>query len=269
MIDKDSEWIFPENLKKQEKKARKLIDEGKGNTDHGGDFGSYYAYRKGINYDYIKPHACSNDHKALSYAKNLRAFLKSANLRLEGEILDVGCAIGTITNAIDVLSKEKRGGGRTHGLDISEDGIEVARQKYQNCIFYEQSADDLSNFDDGSFDIIHCREFYPFTRTNDEKYHMKYLKLFYNKLKPHGFVILTMVSLDNGLVNTYEKLENRLKNIGYSDVKKNMKIPTTQYNKLFGQLLYKRPLYGLLKMVARTILTILRKRVKYFYILAK
>jgi len=98
---------------------------------------------------------------------------------------------------------------------------------------------------------------------------MKYLKLFYNKLKPHGFVILTMVSLDNGLVNTYEKLENRLKNIGYSDVKKNMKIPTTQYNKLFGQLLYKRPLYGLLKMVARTILTILRKRVKYFYILAK
>ena len=91
-MEKDSEWILPENLNKQEKKSRKLIDEGKGNTNHGGDFGAYYAYRKGINYDYIKWHAYSSDHKALAYAKNLRALLKSADLRLEGEILDVGCA---------------------------------------------------------------------------------------------------------------------------------------------------------------------------------
>ena len=41
MIEKDSEWILPENLKKQEKISRKLIDEGKGDTDHGGDFGAY------------------------------------------------------------------------------------------------------------------------------------------------------------------------------------------------------------------------------------
>mgnify|MGYP006094369401 CR=1 FL=1 len=92
MIEKDSEWILPENLKKQEKKSWKLIDEGKGNSEHGADFSVYYAYRKGINYDYIKWHAYSNDHKALVYAKNLRALLKSANLRLEREILDVGCA---------------------------------------------------------------------------------------------------------------------------------------------------------------------------------
>ena len=29
MIEKDSKWILPENLKKQEKKSWKLIDEGK------------------------------------------------------------------------------------------------------------------------------------------------------------------------------------------------------------------------------------------------
>tara|TARA_B100001250_G_C19411326_1_gene619204 strand:- start:194 stop:295 length:102 start_codon:yes stop_codon:yes gene_type:complete len=33
MIEKYSEWILLENLKKLEKKSRKLIDDGKGNTE--------------------------------------------------------------------------------------------------------------------------------------------------------------------------------------------------------------------------------------------
>ena len=28
MLEKDSEWILPENLRKQELKSRKLVDEG-------------------------------------------------------------------------------------------------------------------------------------------------------------------------------------------------------------------------------------------------
>jgi len=110
MIEKDSEWILPENLKKQEKKSRELIDDGKGNTDHGGDFGSYYAYSKGINFDFIKSHAYTNDKRSLDYVKNLNSFLNSMNLKLDGEIIDIGCAIGTITNAINQLSILK---GRT------------------------------------------------------------------------------------------------------------------------------------------------------------
>ncbi len=261
MVEKDSEWILPENLKKQEKKSRKLIDEGKGNTDHGGDFGSYYAYRKGINHDYIKWHAYSNDHKALAYAKNLQAFIKSMNLKLEGKILDVGCAIGVITNAINILNS----GGRTHGIDISEDSIAVAKQKYPNCIFYCQSADDLSNFNNGQFDIIHCKEFYPFTRTNDEQYHMKYLKLFYEKLTRHGFVVLEMVALDKGFYNTYEIYYNQLKNIGYSQVIKDIVIPSTLF-KIFGVFSYKKTLYKILKLFTQKIL---KRKGTFFFILAK
>ena len=152
MIEKDSEWILPENLKNQEKKSRKLIDDGKSITDHGGDFGSYYAYKKGINSDFIKSHAYTNDKRSLDYVKNLNSFLNSMNLKLDGEIIDIGCAIGTITNAINIIN-----GGGTYGLDLSEDGIEVARSKYPKCIFYNQSADDLSNFKNETFDIIHCR----------------------------------------------------------------------------------------------------------------
>ena len=261
MLEKDSEWILPENLRKQELKSRKLVDERK--SDYGGDFGAYYAYRKGINFDFIKSHAYSNDQKALAYVKNLIAFLKSCNFKLEGEILDVGCAIGTITNSIDLLKNEK--GGKTYGIDISEDGIEVARKNFPDCKFYQQSADDLSNFDDDSFDIIHCREFYPFTRTNDKKYQIDYFNMFYNKLKPHGCLILEMITLEKGFGNIYLELVNELKNIGYSILKRDVEIPVIIFN-IFGVLSYKSYLYKLLKFITQLIL---KKRVRFFYILAK
>ena len=143
MIEKDAQWILPENLKKQEEKSRDLIDQGKGDTDHGGDFGAYYAYRKGINLDYIRPHATSDDFRAINYVKSLHAFLESKGLSLKGEILDVGCAIGTITNAINQLSVSE---GRVYGIDISKDGIAVAKKNYPDCLFYSQSADKRTRF---------------------------------------------------------------------------------------------------------------------------
>ena len=105
MIEKESEWILPGNLKKQEEREKKEVDEG--TFDGRGDFGSYYTYLKGTNYDFIKPHALSEDLSALKYIKNLQAFLNSKGFSFKGEILDVGCAIGTITNSINQLS----GGG--------------------------------------------------------------------------------------------------------------------------------------------------------------
>jgi len=270
MIEKDSEWILPENLKKQEKISRKLIDEGKGDTDHGGDFGAYYAYRKGINFDYIKHHGISNELMAFKHVKNIQAFLNSKGFSFKGEILDVGCATGTITNSINQLS-----GGATHGIDISEDGISVAKQKYPNCIFYCQSADDLSNFNNGQFDIIHCKEFYPFTRTNDKEYHMKYLKLFYEKLKRHGFVILEMVSLDKGFCNTYNELNGLLKKVGFTFVSKDIFLPYKIFS-VFGAFSYKSPIYKLMKLITRIFAKLYKTfhledkgRIRYCYILAK
>ena len=251
---------MPENLKKQQKKSRKLIDEDKGNTDHGGDFGAYYAYRKGINLDFILSHAFSNDIGAYKYAKSLQTFLNCKGFSLKGEIIDVGCAIGTITNSINQLS-----GGPTHGIDISEDGISVAKQKYPKCKFYCQSADNLSNFNNGQFDIIHCKEFYPFTRTNDEQYHMKYLNLFYEKLKRHGFVVLEMISLDKGFCNTYDELAGPLKKVGFSFVSQDIAVPNKIFS-VFGVSSYKRPLYDLIKLVAHIFF---KRRVKFFYILEK
>ena len=205
MAEKESEWIFPENLKKQEERERKEVENGIFNG--GGDFGSYYAYLKGINYDFIKPHGMTNDRIGLEYANHISTILDKVKLKMEGNIIDVGCGIGTITNAISQLNKN----GTTHGLDISEDSIEVAREKYPGISFYSQSAEKLDNFPDEYFDVIHAREFYPFTRTNDKNYHLKYLKLFHSKLKPRGFVVLQMCALDKGFCNTYKKISKEFR----------------------------------------------------------
>tara|TARA_Y100000590_G_scaffold210863_1_gene238897 strand:+ start:369 stop:1169 length:801 start_codon:yes stop_codon:yes gene_type:complete len=265
MIEKDSEWILPENLKKQEKKSRELIDQGKGNTDHGGFFGAYYAYRKGVNFDYIKSHAFSDDQKAIIYVKHITYILQKYDLKIEGNVIDIGCAIGAISNGINILNKN----GKTYGLDISEDGIEVAKKKYPNCIFFNQSADNLDNFDNEYFDVIHAKEFYPFTRTNDIQYHLKYLKLFYSKLKQHGFVVLQMISLNKGFSNTYQKLSKDLSDIGYAPIRVNTMIPLRVIT-LLGELSYGKFFYPILQLICK-ILIVFNKRSQlcYLYILTK
>ena len=100
MIEKDSEWILPENLRKQEERERKEVDNG--TFDGGGDFGSYYAYFKGINLDFIKPHAVSDDQKAIKYVKNMTYLLQKNDLNIKGNVIDIGCAIGTIANSINI-----------------------------------------------------------------------------------------------------------------------------------------------------------------------
>ena len=85
MIEKEPEWIFPENLRKQEERERKEVEDG--TFDGGGDFGSYYAYYKGINLDFIKPHAYSDDQRAIKYVKNMTYLLQKHDLSFDLSIL--------------------------------------------------------------------------------------------------------------------------------------------------------------------------------------
>ncbi|MBF0541796.1 MAG: class I SAM-dependent methyltransferase [Nitrospirae bacterium] len=246
-IEKESEWILPENLRKSQELERKLVDNGTFNGSS--DFGSYYAYLKGINYDFIKPHAISDDRIALEYAKNISALINKFNLKLSGNIIDIGCAIGTVTNALNILNKD----GKTYGLEISEDGIKAAINNYPDCNFLCQSADNLDNFQDEYFDVIHSKEFYGFTRTGDSSYHLKYLKLFHSKLKSKGFVILQMTSGDVlGLWSTYDNITTELKNIGYESVLKIKMIPS-KIQKRLGGTAYNSAVYILLSYILKTV----------------
>lgn len=62
MLEAESEWILPENLRQQEKRETLAVDNGTFLRD--GDFGAFYAYRRGLNFDYIKAHAAADDQSA-------------------------------------------------------------------------------------------------------------------------------------------------------------------------------------------------------------
>lgn len=263
MIEKESEWILPENLKKQQEHER--IEVENGTFDGTGDFGSYYSYLLGINYEFVKPHAVSSDQTALENVIHVSFLLNKNNLKLEGNVIDIGCAIGTITNGINQLNKN----GLTYGLDISEDSIKVAFNKYPNCIFHCQSADNLDNFDNRYFDVIHAKEFYPFTRTNDIHYHLKYLRLFHAKLSPQGFLLLHMVALDVGFCNTYKKLSKELSEIGYSSIIRYTMIPNKLF-KIFGKYSYNDIFYRIFLLIFQLFFWVTRRGgFNYLYILTK
>jgi ubiquinone/menaquinone biosynthesis C-methylase UbiE len=263
LIEKEAEWILPENLKEQEKVDRARVEQG---TFHGeGDFGSYYAYLKGLNYEFINSHAMSNEQQASEYTLHISTILKEFNLQLEGNIIDLGCAIGTITSAINSINK----GGIVYGLDISEDAITVAKTKYPNCVFLHRQADELDDLDDEYFDVIHAREFYPFTRTDDGDYQSKYLKLFHSKLKSGGCVVLVLHREEKGFCSTYEKLSSELMDIGFSISKKQMVL--SRVFKMFGRLSYNKILYPLflsVSILACWLISPDRYR-NYFFVLVK
>jgi len=263
MLEKDSEWILPENLREQEDRERRAVENG--NFDGGGDFGSYYAYYRGINYDFIRLHVIADDQKAFEYASHIDTVLKRHDLGLKGHIIDIGCAIGSLSNAIARLNPH----GKTYGLDISRYSIEVAKNRYPNVLFFCQSADSLDNFDDAAFDVIHAREFYPFTRTNDADYHLKYLKLFHSKLKAHGCVLLQMVDLEKGFCNTYEMMSRDIGEMGYAAIEKISLVPNRMVH-LFGDLSYAAGIYPILRLASKMLFRIIgRRSFQYLYILTK
>jgi len=80
----------------------------------------------------------------------LRTFEKFGLDLLGADILEVGCGNGYAASLITA-----RGVNRYTGLDIMPEQLEIARKRnLPNACFVLGSADDLSQFPDGSFDAI-------------------------------------------------------------------------------------------------------------------
>lgn len=258
---KDEKWILPENLIKGETRERELVNSGK--IDGRSHISAYYAYKLGIDKNSIKHHAILEDKTDRKYAAVLNLFLKKWNYKLEGNILDVGCGIGTVTNAI----REYNPNGRTVGLDICKSAIDVAKERYDECEFYAQSADKLDNFENNYFDIMHSREFYPFTRTDDVDFHLRFLKHFHKKLKPNGVLVLQMVDLEKGFFNTFNKRKRELIDCGYGGFIKEVMFPLKLYG--FTNSITYKMLNPLVTLGMVSAYPVFNKKINYFYLMKR
>lgn len=262
MVMEDAAWAKPEELKKAEGEAIKRALSGE--FDPGNDYSAYYAYKTGADRNLIRHHAVSDERQASEYARSVHSLLKMFGLGFAGNVIDLGCAIGVIPEQIRKIT----GIETVTGIDISETGIEVARRDYPQCQFSCQPADDLSNFPDAYANVIHGREFYPFTRTNDFEFQISCLKGYLPKLKPGGAVVLSMVCLSKGLCTNWPSTRNRLLKDGYSVAEENVLIHNAIFRRL-GEVCYKQPIYGVLTLMQRILGLVLGKKIMYVYVIIK
>ena len=122
---------------------------------------------KGVNTELVKSHAVSDAKNANYYAIFTSFIIKYyyKNIKLNN-ILDLGSGIGFVINAIKELYLE----ADVYGVEISKSAVIYKEENFVNCIIKCQSADNLNNFDNKFFDVIHKR-FYPFTRTSNINFH--------------------------------------------------------------------------------------------------
>jgi 2-polyprenyl-3-methyl-5-hydroxy-6-metoxy-1,4-benzoquinol methylase len=259
-LEPEAEWILPENIRRQQERERLAVDQGK--FDGAGDLGSYYALRTGSNKEFVKLHGMTDVHQTLTYAKGVRLFLERSGIEVSGKtLLDVGCGIGALTEALRIVFKTNQ----AVGLDLAEDGILYACATYPECRFFCTSAEEALGLSPESFDIIHAREVYPVTRTSSIEYQVAFLGAMARLLKPGGIIVLEMVHLDRGLGYTWKKLGIFLAQHRLGPIDRNVMIHR-RFVRLFGA-----SAYGFFGYIFCCLMTRLlyQKRTGYFFSIRK
>ncbi len=251
-VEKGSEWLLPENIKRAA-----AAEEGV--------YAAHKAYATGADPTLIEPHAIIYFHYAMIYARGLAAALRRLGIELAGKVLDIGCATGTVTAALHEAAATQ---GECYGIDLSAPLIACAAETFPNCRFSVCSADALSQFEDGYFDVIHAREFYPFTRSGSAAFHWHFLDCFAAKLRPGGAAIAVQIIDRRGLADTLTRLRADAHAHGFSDVSRQVMTPNRLYRNI-GDMAYSRYLYPAITLAAYALEKLCPGRVTYIYVFRK
>ncbi|MFH1290648.1 MAG: class I SAM-dependent methyltransferase [Nanoarchaeota archaeon] len=125
----------------------------------------------------------------ISEIGEVRDYLKKNKLNIgKKRVLDFGCGVGRLTQALAPFFKE------SYGVDISENMIKKAREynKFGNkCKYLVNVKDNLRIFPDDHFDFIYSS----ITLQHiSQKYSLRYIKEFLRILKPEGLIIFQIPS---------------------------------------------------------------------------
>lgn len=173
-------WWDPQNLANSQEEFRRKSDVE--NLDPRNDFGSYRRLLLGDTID-NSGIALHNDLKPLGKVQTVARLLpRTANL----EILDAGCGLGFTTAALAKVFNNSR----ITGVDLSIDAIEYANRTHAGIIFEAKAIEPTMKVL-GSFDLIFCFEFYPFTRNNDVQFQTDMIRFLATNLRKDGTLVIS------------------------------------------------------------------------------
>ena len=257
MVEKENEWILPSNLNKQQLREGKKPLPNKINDLS--FFQIYKFLRKSNDFSIVKSQGVYTDEQASEYCRTIKINLEKINIRLKGQILDVGCGIGIISSHFQKL------GMVSYGIDISSDAIEFASKNYTNCNFVCTNGDNLVFFQKNVFNFINVKEFHPFTQTNDLNFITIHFKEFYRVLDRNGIIcICTYNTGDYGLFKVLDDLKPKLESIGLKLIieKKLIPVKISFFLKGFE---YNFLIYSIINFIMK----ILKLRQRTLYIIKK
>ncbi|MBP3766566.1 MAG: methyltransferase domain-containing protein [Bacilli bacterium] len=122
--------------------------------------------------------------------KTIREIAINSFINCDSKVLEIGC-----TNGFSSLEINKLTGCSAVGIDINKNSIKNANEKIKlnklsskNIKFCYGNAEDLTKFDDNSFDLIICGNAISFIE-NKEKAFKEIIRV----LKPNGFISLVPI----------------------------------------------------------------------------
>ena len=161
--------------------------------------------------DFFNKKALTWDQKEIHDSCFFDNFLNEyCDIKLGDKVLDLGCGTGVITGSIFNISKNE-----VLGLDISDEMIAIAKNKYRSNKLIKFICDDFYNFSYSKFDNIICHNAYP---------HFLDVESFKNKC----FELLA----DNGLliiIHSISKEQLKSKHSGLMNISKELKGPEEEY----------------------------------------
>jgi|CXWL01.1.fsa_nt_gi 2-polyprenyl-3-methyl-5-hydroxy-6-metoxy-1,4-benzoquinol methylase len=245
----DFDSFLVQNLKKQEASETAAVENGQDASR--GDFGAYHRLLKHRKDDWVKLHAVIDKAEADQYADQVIA--AAGPLPPQPALLDAGCGPGIITDSL----RARLSCAAATGIDISQSAVQYGREEFPQCRF-ETVGIDAHTVLPGQYDVIHTREFYPFTRTGDVDVHRTYLEVFAKHLKPGGLMIHALLAQNETLADNSRLLAEDMSRWGLSPFQT---IPLAN-----AAILRRLGNIPLSRNATLAIQTILRRPQRYFYI---
>lgn len=188
---RNDDWWRPENLQHAEERARSSRS-----SDTGSDFGSYGVLER--DGDPARSNiAIHNDINPLTKVRSIARIIRHPG---PGAILDAGCGAGFTTAALTTVYPQ----ADVLGVDLAVDAIAYATRTHPQARFIAAPiSPESAPF--GSFDLIFCFEFYPFTRNVDARTQANFVRSFIDQLRPDGALVIYQTWKNpNSLASCYD-----------------------------------------------------------------